>query len=204
LSNVSATAQAGWDPLSANVCGKAQALTTLSPVPKCWARWLRVYFAGRRLFPWLAKLMGARLQRLSFIHFARWTLVRELPADRGASAEPWRYSQLLFESNFNGRWDEYIDAFAYTLGDRMSMIWGGAFGFPGPKPAEPFKRYIRAREYPAAHYYSAYPEDTATTIQSALELDARVDRFCAEAAELDPAEFAERFDMFRTDIQQLV
>jgi hypothetical protein len=130
--------------------------------------------------------------------------VRRPAPNPPAPPERWHHAYLLFESNFNGRWDEYIDAFAYVLGRRMSMIWGGAYGFPGPRPAEPFKRYIRDHELPASHFYSAYPEATATTVQAALELDRRLDGFLEEAAAHAPWEFADRFRRFEAEVQQLI
>ena len=202
--DTAAAATSGWDPLSGNECGKAQALTTLSPVTPAWALWLRAYFRVRQALPWLGGLLAAPLERLSFIHFGRWTLVREPAPNPPAPRERWRHSYLLFESNFNGRWDEYIDAFSYVLGRRMSMIWGGAHGFPGPRPAEPFKRYIRDNELAAVHFYSAYPEATATTVRAALELDRRLDRFLEETAGVDAHEFGRRFRRFATEVQRLL
>ena len=51
--------------------------------------------------------LETELRRLSFIHAARWTVVEDLPG-HGRLAAP----MLLFESNFNGDWAQYIDAFA--------------------------------------------------------------------------------------------
>jgi hypothetical protein len=195
---------AGWDTLAGNECGKAQALTTLSPISGRWALWLRAYFRVRLALPWAAKLLAAPLERLSFIHFGRWTLVRRPAPNAAAPRERWRHTYLLFESNFNGRWDEYIDAFSYVLGRRMSLIWGGARGFPGPRPAEPFKRYIRRNELAASHFYSAYPEATTTIVRAALELDGRLDRFLEGAAELPAHEFSRRFRSFQAEVQELL
>ena len=46
---------------------------------------------------------------LSFIHFARWTVIPRFPD--GGSGEKLGHTYLFFESNFNGLWDQYIDAF---------------------------------------------------------------------------------------------
>ena len=196
------SARVGFDPLPGNVCGKAQALTTLSPLRPGWVLWLKFYFRVRRALPALARHLGAPLERLSFIHFGRWTLVRAPAPNPPAPGEEWRHTYLLFESNFNGRWDEYIDAFSYILGRRMSLIWHGAHGFPGPRPAEPFKLYIRRNEYPASLFYSAFPGATATTIKAALELETRLDLFCEEAKGLPHGEFESRFWDFAAEIQR--
>jgi len=193
-----------WDALPGNESGKARALLTVSPIRPSWALWLRFYFGIRAVFPALGKLLGGPLQRLSFIYFGRWTLMADPWADGAAGRGRGGRTYLLFESNFTGRWDQYIDAFAYVLGSRMKLIWGGAYNFPGPVPAEPFKRYIRDNELPLAHYYCAYPHATVTTIEYALELDRRLDLLIEEAAARSPRDFAERYRQFVGEVQQLL
>ncbi len=192
-----------WDSHPRDVCGRVTALTTLSAVTPRWARWLRLYFAVRRLAPRLGELLSRPLRELSFIHFGRWSL---LPPSAGTESggERRESAYLLFESNFNGRWDEYIDAFAYVLGQRMRLVWGGAYGFPGPRPAEPFKRYIRAHEYPASHYYAAHAETTATVVLAALELQDRFERFAHHTRRMSDEEFGQRFRDFHTEVQHLL
>ena len=102
---------------------------------------------------------------LSFIHYARWAVIERFPDGNGG--ERLNHSYLFFESNFNGTWDQYIDAFSEVVALRMKAIWGTSFGFPGPLPVEPFKEYIRRNEFVANHYWSAYPGATTTEIVSA-------------------------------------
>ena len=58
------------------------------------------------------------LINLSFIEFARWVIVprNSFPRpDERMDAEELRYDYLLFFSNFNGTWNQYIDAFSAVL-----------------------------------------------------------------------------------------
>ena len=176
----------------ANVEGKATAITVISPV-KWWGRLALplVFFAGRHLTFTLAKL-----QQLSFIHYARWAVISRFPG-----GERRRYPYLLFESNFNGTWDQYIDAFSEVVPDRMKAIWGSSYGFPGPLPVEPFKDYIRRNEYVANHYWSAYPGASTTEIISAARVAQALDTFKRRSAGLSPAAFAEAYARFLTDVQ---
>ena len=51
---------------------------------------------------------------LSFIHFARWVVVPRHKFPRLSENQPeehLHYDYLLFFSNFNGTWNQYIDAF---------------------------------------------------------------------------------------------
>jgi hypothetical protein len=189
---VSERAPAGWDEAPGNVLGHAHAITAVSTL-RPGGRWaVRAWFALGRRFP----ALGRKLRALSFIHAARWTVVERLPG-----RPPLRSPILLFESNFNGTWTEYIDAFAYVIPERMAGVWWTSWGWPGARPAGPFKAYIRRNEVPAEHFYAAYPEATVTEVLKALELRARYDAFAARARTLTPAEFDAAWARFLTESQ---
>lgn len=154
------------EPLDRDVEGQTTAITTFSTV-RFWGRaWLPLLFGVVNRLPIATK----RLRELSFIDFARWCMIDELPFN-GSPQRPGklRYPHLFFESNFNGSWNEYIDAFSNQLTRGMWSFWGSSYGFPGAKPVEPFKEYIKANEYEVDHYYVAY-DAPSTTIQRALAL----------------------------------
>src|SRR5580658_10308961 len=120
----------------ANVEGKATAITVLTPVKWYGPPLLSVVF-------WVARNITSTLkalEQLSFIHSARWAVIHSFPDEREGDGEGERlgHSYLFFESNFNGTWDQYIDAFAEVIAPRMKAIWGTSFGFPGPLPVESF------------------------------------------------------------------
>jgi len=173
-----------------NVDGQAIAITVFSTV-KWWGRvWLPAVFVAPKLLPNTLKT----LKTLSFIHFARWNLIRTIP-HKGAS-EPevkLRYPHLYFESNFNGGWEEYIDAFSRILTRGMWLFWGSSYGFPKALPTGPFKEYIRRNQMVAGHFYSAYPEATTTQITQAIELDRRLTGLREAAAGMAPEQFADAF-----------
>ena len=185
--------QPWWDEPQQNVCGQVHALTAVSQLRPRGALAVRAYFALGRRFP----ILGRKLRRLSFIHAARWSIVEDLPG-HGPLTSP----VLLFESNFNGDWSQYIDAFAYVIPERMAGVWMTSWGWPGARPAGPFKAYIRDNEHEASHYYAAYPEHTVTEIASALSLQAAYEEFAAGAAALTPAEFDLALRTFLTEVQQ--
>ena len=177
----------------ANVEGRATAITVLTPV-KPVGRFVLpiVFWIGRNVTRTLKKL-----QMLSFIHFARWIVIPRFP-----DGEKLHYRYLFFESNFNGLWDQYIDAFSEVVPERMKGIWGTSYGFPGPIPVEPFKAYIRKNELVANHYWSAYPAATTTEIISAQRVAAALDDFQRRSAGLDPEAFAAAYRALLTDVQR--
>jgi hypothetical protein len=175
-----------------NVLGRATALTAFNVLRPWGVPILRaLYFIGPH-FPFLLK----KLQQLSFIHFARWVIVDSL---RG---EDFRHAHQFFESNFNGTWSQYIDAFSYVVPRELSAVFGFNYGWPGPIPAAPFKSFIARHEYPASHFYSAYPEATTTMILSALEVRRRLDRLRVRARTMDAAEFDAAWHEFLKDVQR--
>jgi len=180
-----------------NVDGQAIAITVFSTV-KWWGRiWLPLVFLYARLVP---KSRGT-LAKLSFIHFARWTLVKRIP-DNGQPKVRLHYQHLYFESNFNGGWEEYIDAFSYILTSGMKLFWGSSYGFPQPLPTGPFKDYIRRNEIEAAHFYSAYPQGTTTMVNASLDLQAKFEPLRAQAAQMDDLAFVTAWRSFVTDVQR--
>jgi hypothetical protein len=184
---------------SRNVDGQAIALTAFNTV-KWWGRlWLPLVFWYATHFPKSSGTLG----RLSFIHFARWSIVKRLPpGGPDAGRQRLHYSHLYFESNFNGGWEEYIDAFSHILTRGMIVFWGSAYGFPKPLPTAPFKEYIRRNAIKASHFYAAYPEATTTMVLSALALDEKMAAFRERTAGLEPEAFAAEWRRLLTDVQE--
>lgn len=180
-----------------NIDGQAIALTVFSTTRWWGMLELPIFF----LFIRLRQNSLDTLKRLSFIHAARWSVVRRLPANGDREAVRLSSPRLYFESNFNGGWEEYIDAFSYTLTLGMWAFWGSSYGFPQALPPSPFKQYIRAHEYVAGHYYSAYPDSTATMVLSALELAPKVKALRERAATMSDDQFAAAWRDLLTESQ---
>jgi hypothetical protein len=183
-----------------NLCGVASALTTCSSMSVLGVLRLKVFFWLRYHVRPLRTWDAAPLLDLSFIHFAQWALIDRLPGNDGLDSERLRPRYLLFLTNFNGGFDQYIDAFSHVIGPRIKLIWSGGHGFPGPEPATTFKEYIHRQEFPAAHFYSAYPDATTSRVRSALHAAERFEAFVAAAPD-DPFEFQEAWTALLTDIE---
>ncbi len=127
-------------------------MTTLSPIKSEFHKLIL------KTVLWLvnqvAQTSRGTLIGISTIHFARWVIV-----DRGILNDS-RASYLIFESNYRGSWDSYLDDFVYKTLIPMNLIWGNLEGFPtnGCQDIEMFKQHQRPRQFPAQVYYCAYPE----------------------------------------------
>jgi len=172
-----------------NRCGRARAMTVFTPVwPLLGVPITKAVFVFARR----STRKPGSIQELSFIHFARWGLVRQIP-QLGQPKERLRQPLFMFESNYNGSFEQYIDAFAHILTRGMTLFWGTSYGFPRPKPVTRFKEYIRANEFVVQHYYSAYPAASSTMVVSALGFRGGLDELRRLASSLEPGEFAVRY-----------
>jgi hypothetical protein len=156
-------------------------MTLISPVPRWWAWWLRFIWKVTRLalrvspraYPF------GRLQKLSFIHFAHWSLFDRVPTN-SASARKLPHPYLVFQSNFNRGWREYVEGFCLVVPWGLRANWRGAYGFPDPDPVGPFLDYVEPRFTPCLHYYSAYPDDSTRMVISAVDGRERFGLFASE------------------------
>jgi hypothetical protein len=152
-----------------NVAGKAYGMNAITPMRPAWT-WLNrfLFMVSRALPSTLSGLLG-----LSLIHFARWVIIRrDQWPDRGQGRENLQNDYMLFCSNFNGTWDQYIDAFADGIPDGLDLFWYSSTKYPGAIPISPFKYYIRGNQIDTGYYYNATPGSAQRDIKLALKLAA--------------------------------
>ncbi len=150
-----------------NVAGKAYGMNVITPMRpgKTWIN--RLLFMVARCQP--ATLSG--LLGLSLIHFARWVIIRrDQWPQRGQKPQALNNDYMLFCSNFNGTWDQYIDAFADGIPGGLDLFWYGSTKYPHSIPITPFKNYIRANQIQTNYYYNATPGSAQRDIKAALTL----------------------------------
>lgn len=113
-----------------------------------------------------ARQSRGSLSGLTTIHFARWVLI-----DGGRN--------LLFESNFDGSWERYIDDFVDRASVGMNLVWANCRDFPraGARDIEAFKEIIRRYQHPSQVFYSAYPGATVVNVLDGLLVGDAVGRF---------------------------
>jgi len=120
---------------------KAYGMNVLTPMPVRMT-WINVLiFMASRVFP---GTLGstARPQDHPFLPGGSWSRRHQWPAgDRGAPRL--KYDYMLFCSNFNGTWDQYIDAFADGLPSGWTSSGTAASSFPHSIPITPFKKIYR-------------------------------------------------------------
>ena len=169
-----------------NIAGKAYAMNVLTPMPPGHTWIQRTIFQAARATPSvLSGLLGLKL-----IHFARWVLIRrdDWP-DMGQGKQKLQNDYMLFLSNFNGTWDQYIDAFADGIPSGLDLFWYTSTKYPKSIPISVFKQYISANQIDTNYYYNATPGAAQRDIKAAL----RVRRTLLELAELHRTASAHEF-----------
>jgi hypothetical protein len=99
------------------------------------------------------------------IHFARWVIIDD-------------NKRLLFFSNFDGSWENYLGDFIDKAAVGLTGVWSNAVEFPkteflflkGATDEERFKEWARLKQIPTQVWYSAHPDETVQNILNNFEI----------------------------------
>ena len=181
-----------------NVAGKAYGMNVVTPM-RPWKTWINtlIFKVARTQPQQLGGLLG-----LSIIHFARWVMIRrDQWPDLGQGRPQLRNDYMLFASNFNGTWDQYIDAFSDGIPNGLDLFWYSSTKYPGSIPISPFKAYTRANQVDNDYYYNATPGAAQRDIKAALRVWAAIDDLAAKHAAMTPEGFAATYRQALATVQ---
>lgn len=174
-----------------NLAGKAYAMNVVTPMRPSMT-WINIllFMVSRAIPGTLAGLLG-----LGFIHFARWVIIRrDQWPQLGQPKADLSNDYMLFCSNFNGTWDQYIDAFADGIPGGLDLFWFASTKYPNSIPITPFKDYIRANQIDTQYYYNATPGSGQRDIKLALALSHALAPIAAQADALEDPALASTFE----------
>jgi hypothetical protein len=183
-----------------NINGKAYAMNAVTPMTALYTPALKVLFFVLGIW----KSRQADLKNLSFIHFARWVIIKrsQFPWLGGEQPrERLHYDYMIFFSNFNGTWNQYIDAFSSVLSTGLDAIWGWTEKFPGSIPVTAFKRHIALVQIDTDYYYNAYPHAATNDVKAAHRVHAALVAFAAANQKRTPQEFEKAYIEFLVQVQ---
>ena len=129
----------------ADTIGQATALTTITPIIPERVEILKQVLEAVQQNP------DSSVAKISTIHYARWVIIDN-------------DTRMLFTSNFDGGFEDYLKDFVRELPEGLDRIWGNCVGYPGTNPFEPFIEYVRAHSYFNNCFYSAYPNLTVKDV----------------------------------------
>ncbi len=183
-----------------NIAGKAYAMNVITPIRRCflWVNKLIFWQANRSASSFIG------LQTLSLIHYARWVLIdrKNFPhLDESQPKEDLNYHYMLFFSNFNGSWDQYVDSFTFAIPDGLDLLWKWNVHYPRSVPLTPFHNYIRHNQIDTDHYYNAYPLASSNDVKSAKKLKESLLNFIDTTRDVEPDEFLQQYNKLLLALQ---
>ena len=182
-----------------NINGKAYAMNAITPMKPWKTPILKLFF----LILGAVKPLQKDLKNLSFIHFARWVSIGRHDFPRLSPEQPaeqLNYDYLLFFSNFNGTWNQYIDAFCAVLYRGLDIIWRWSERYPGSRPVTDFKRYITLVQFDTDYYYNVYPHSSTNDVKAALRVQAALAKFVEMSGSMPPADFEKAWREFQATV----
>lgn len=114
------------------------------------------------------------LKNIPTVHYARFARLSK--------------TRVLFESVYDGDWEQYVADFAVHIPKQLDLIWGGAVGYPakGAADAPALAKFLDDHRLPRDYFYMSYADRTVKDIQQSLALGKKLITFSKEA----PAEGA--------------
>ena len=183
-----------------NIAGKAYAINVITPL-RSWLAWVNsiIFWIALKFPRFLSGLIT-----LSLIHYARWVIIDRnkfphLHPDQ--PKETLNYSYMLFFSNFNGSWDQYIDSFTFAIPGGLDLFWKWNVRYPHSVALTPFHRYIRYNQVEPNHYYSAYPLAASNDVKAAKKLKALLIDFDDQWHDAPDAEFQKHYNKLLLNLQ---
>lgn len=183
-----------------NIAGKAYAMNVITPLRPHLAWFNKLIFWASLKFP---RSLGG-LITLSLIHYARWVIIGKNQFPHLAPEQPQEdlsYSYMLFFSNFNGSWDQYVDSFTFTIPGGLDMFWKWNVRYSKSVALTPFHNYIGYNQLETQHYYNAYPLATANDVKSAKAVKDALLAFDQDAQSGTDADFLVRYNALLRGLQ---
>jgi hypothetical protein len=195
----SVATKAEGGPMS-NVAGKSYAMNVITPI-RWYTAWLNkaIFWAALKIPSTLSGLIT-----LSLIHYARWTIVgpRQFPhLHPSQPKESLNYSYMVFFSNFNGSWAQYVDSFTFAIPAGLNMFWKWNVRYPKSVPLTPFHDYIEYNQIETTHYYNAYPLAASNDVKSAQTVKQNLIAFNQSAAQGSDDDFLKRYNILLRGLQ---
>jgi hypothetical protein len=183
-----------------NIAGKAYAMNVVTPLNWYTAWVTRAIF----LYAAISKSKILGLKTLSLIHYARWVIIRPSQFPRLSPDQPkeeLKYNYMLFFSNFNGSWDQYVDSFSSAISSGLNLFWFRNIKYPGSVPMLPFHRYITSNQIWTDYYYNAYPMASSNDVKAAQRVRKELLTFISDVENANPDEFQKQYNTLLINLQ---
>ncbi len=186
----------------ANKSGNIYGLTILSPV--------RRHDVGEvsnalRIRQYLAKLdrhKQSPFARVTSTHMARLVVLDDVVyVGTPAIEEHLKSHYLVFESNFDGDLDTYLECLAKEAGEHVNAVWKHCEGFPGTEDRDAFKKYMKKCQVPTTFFFAAVNDKTMGQTLRALQVKNAFAAFVEQNQGKPAEELQKAFAAFLNDLR---
>jgi len=160
-----------------NQSGSVYGLTILSPIlddPHAKVSHdlqIRMYLGG-------LKDERSPFAKVSSTHMARLAVLNDVVyVGMPACEEHLRSQYLVFESNFDGSLDEYLEKMAVEIPEDVDAVWGHCVGYPGTKSIGAFQAYMKKCQITTTFYFADVNDKTVNQTLRALQTQEAVGVF---------------------------
>jgi hypothetical protein len=152
-----------------NLNGSIYGLTILSPIREDVDAELPHSIAIRAYLAGLSKGQDSPFDKLSGTHMARLAILDDIPSVGWPTVEDHLKTQyLIFESNFDGDLDSYLNRMGREIPAFVHSIWEHCVGYPGVQNMPAFVNYMKRCQVETTYYFADVNDKTVTEILRAL------------------------------------
>jgi hypothetical protein len=161
-----------------NKNGSVYGLTILSPIKSGSKAEVSYNLALRMYLAKLPRHDGSPFAKVSSTHLARLVVMDDvIYVGMPTCEEHLRSHYLIFESNFDGDLDPYLEQMWREIPDTVNAVWEHCVGFPGTKSLEDFKAYMKKCQIETTFYFADVNDKTVQQTLLALQTQSAVAAF---------------------------
>lgn len=185
----------------ANKSGNIYGLTILSPVRRHDVGEVSHALKIRQYLAELDRNTGSPFAKVTSTHMARLVLLDDVVYVGTPAVEDHLESHyLVFETNFDGDLDAYLERLAKDAAHEVNAVWGHCEGFPGTENLDAFKKYMKKCQVPTTFFFAAVNNKTVGQALKALQIKNAFAAFVEDNQGKPPEELQKAFGRFWNEV----
>lgn len=187
----------------ANQSGSVYGLTILSPIKDDAKIEVSHNLALRSYLAKLPRHRDSPFTKVSSTHFARLVVMDDVVyVGMPACEEHLQSKYLVFESNFDGDLDTYLERMATEIPETVEAVWQHCVGFPGVTNVSAFKAYMKKCQIETTFFFADVNDKTVQQTLRALQTQSAVTAFIVKHQGVPPEELQSAFAQFMKKLNQ--
>ena len=181
----------------ANTSGNIYGLTILSPICRHSQGEMSHALQIRQCLAELNRHQASPFAKVSSTHMARLVVLDDVVyVGMPACEEHLKSQYLVFESNFDGDLDTYLDRMAKEAGQAVESVWKHCEGFPGANDLVAFKKYMKRCQVTTTFFFAGVNNKTVGQTLRALQTKNAFTAFMEENQGKQPEDLQKAFANF--------